>query len=197
MMLAHPAQLGYVPVAEGYKVAACIGRGAGSVVFSANRVDVGPGKGTVENNGEGELLLKVFREGAGSLCEVEAQILVYLAEHTTLTAGQLIPELVECTVTNSGRAVLVEKPVATAVWAKRERALRIESGAQLGQVVDIVQALHAAGVAHRDIKPSNVMFYDGHFLLADFDAACMLDAELKGAWRGTKNLFFTTACLPF
>lgn len=83
-------------------------------------------------------MLKVFREGAGSLRDAEAQILEYLAERTDLTARRLIPELVECTVTCSGRPVLVEKPVATAVWAEGGRALRIESGVQLCAVVDIV-----------------------------------------------------------
>jgi serine/threonine protein kinase len=71
---------------------------------------------------------------------------------------------------------LVEAPTLADVMARRG-ALPAEHVIALGlQVLNALEAAHAAGIVHRDVKPSNIMVLpDGGAKLADFGIARALD----------------------
>jgi eukaryotic-like serine/threonine-protein kinase len=46
------------------------------------------------------------------------------------------------------------------------------------RLLDVLEAIHGAGVVHRDIKPSNVHICDdGRVVVTDFGIACLIDDE--------------------
>ena len=61
-----------------------------------------------------------------------------------------------------------------------------EVRAMLLDVAQGMQELVAAGVLHRDIKPHNILWYRGHWCLADFGISRILDAATAShTWMGS------------
>ena len=53
-------------------------------------------------------------------------------------------------------------------------------------VAQAMQELAVAGVLHRDIKPHNILWYQGHWCLADFGTSRIVDtATASVSWRGS------------
>ena len=61
-----------------------------------------------------------------------------------------------------------------------------EVRAMLLDVAQAMQELVVAGVLHRDIKPHNILWYRGHWCLADFGTSRILDAATaSNSWLGS------------
>ncbi len=66
---------------------------------------------------------------------------------------------------------------------------QLSSGEVRAMLLDVAQGMQelvAAGVLHRDIKPHNILWYRGHWCLADFGTSRILDAATASvSWIGS------------
>ena len=86
--------------------------------------------------------------------------------------------------------LLLVMPLAEYSLADRiSDAGQLSSGEVRAMLLDVahgMQELVAAGVLHRDIKPHNILWYRGHWCLADFGTSRILDAATAShTWMGS------------
>jgi serine/threonine protein kinase len=86
--------------------------------------------------------------------------------------------------------LLLVMPLAEYSLADRiSDAGQLSSGEVRAMLLDVAQGMQelvAAGVLHRDIKPHNILWYRGHWCLADFGTSRILDAAAASvSWVGS------------
>ncbi|TDV47876.1 protein kinase domain-containing protein [Actinophytocola oryzae] len=156
-------------VAERYRLASVIGRGAMGVVWLATdeRLDreVAVKQLLVEDSPD-RAMAEATPEQATALGVREARIAARLRHPNAITVHDV--------VAHDGRPCLVMEYLRSqpldAVMVARGGALPPTEAARIGtQIASALAAAHAAGIVHRDVKPENVLITeDGTAKITDF-----------------------------
>jgi serine/threonine protein kinase len=157
-------------IADGasYRFGRCIGKGAMSMVYLAERSTDGQ-----------TVVIKVLDRRLAK----DVEFVKRFRTEEPLVANLNSPYVVkvhESGFTNSYDYIVME------FFGRGDLKQHIEHGISTSQALmylhDIacgLQAIHSAGIVHRDLKPANIMFRaDGSIALADFGIAKPLDSDL-------------------
>ena len=164
----QPAVLGEIEGGASYRFGRCIGKGAMSMVYLAERP-----------SDQQTVVIKILDRRLAK----DAEFLQRFRMEGALVAEMNSPHVVKIFdrgITNSYDYIVME------FFGRGDLQQQIEHGVTPSQAVAYLyhiacglKAIHAVNIVHRDLKPANIMFRaDGSIALADFGIAKRIDSDL-------------------
>jgi serine/threonine protein kinase len=158
--------------------------GQGSAVTQVFRGEDGEGRSVAVKQVRIRLDTSGRRRAEPRLAEREVEIARQLRD---AQGAHLIPVL---DYAHLDRELLLVMPLAEYSLADRiADAGQLSSDEVRAMLLDVAQGMQelvVAGVLHRDIKPHNILWYHGHWCLADFGTSRILDAATAShSWVGS------------